>query len=540
MTKYSSFEGGRSAMTYPELGIVTNLLRKTYHIRFLIPGRCFHKFTTSYNERNAQLATKSSDTRYPMLSTIIKAPRATPFDIHRDYREIEHTKEPGDVPQLQVLGRIDKMRYAGRGLLFVDVIRDGVKLQFVANSKKANFTRDEIETHGILRPGDSVSGVGWPWRTSAGELSLLLSEGMRLLSPCLHPYPNSSAGETIRQHNRVAEYKAFKDAKRYLEIRSIVLTSIHQYLVKRNFLQVQTPIISSQRGGASADPFNTRCTALGSQSLSLRVAPELWLKRLVIGGFDRVYEIGPSFRNEGIDATHNPEFTTCELYSAFTTLEELIDLTEDLFKTIASEVWSRYPEMGPRLDPLMCSRWGKMDFVDTIESQAGTPLPHFDDLEGLRDMCSRAGLPTDGINTRLLDRLAAHYIEPLCINPTFIMQHPAVMAPLAKHFNVERNGCTRTLSRRFELIINKNEYVNAYEEENDPNLQLAKLRAQAMVHGSEDQDIPDKMYIKAMEWGLPPTSGWGVGIDRLVMLLSGATRIQQVLAFGGLHQLDRQ
>lgn len=469
--------------------------------------RAAQKLVMTYEERNAAL---QSLRNYPLVSSYR---HVTPVaDILRRSESVVHTpaREAKGV-EVNVRGRVLGLRSAGKKLWFIDVEERGARIQVVVNKSTGG---DTTRMH-LIRRGDAVSAKGVVWRTKAGELSVLGS--LTLLSPCLHPLPEPGVGTTVRQHNRVAELKAFNEARTVLEVRSEVLASIQSYLRSEGFTQVQTPIISSQKGGAAAEPFK-----ISEERLWLRVAPELWLKRLVIGGMDRVYELGSSFRNEGVDATHNPEFTTCEFYMAFASLEDLIYITKELFKSVANAVARKFPQYTSNADILL-GDWHILDFVPALEKATGYTL----DMNDIQGYCAKVGCECepDDDDTKLLDRLCGKFLEPHCVEPTFIINHPSCLAPLAKQ--------DREVSRRFELLIRGREYVNAYEEENDPNAQLFKLQAQ-------NPEVPDRSYVEAMEWGLPPTGGWGVGIDRLVMLLTGSSRIGQVLSFGTLPNVNRQ
>lgn len=488
------------------------------------------KFTFTFEERNDALAKYPRSALYPVLPPP-RAPLLPLAQIKETFKDIEHTQTL-ETPQFEIRGRIQGVRAAGRGLLFLDVVNDEEKIQVVVNAKKAGLSKDDQDNQKLLRPGDSVAVCGRPWRTQSGELSLLASGPVTLLSPCLHPPLDATTGSIVRQHNRVAELKSFADARQVLRARDAAIAHIQSFFRDREFVHVQTPILSHQTGGATATPFVTE------EDLILRIAPELWLKRLVIGGFDKVFEIGPSFRNEGIDATHNPEFTTCEFYMAFANLRDLMELTKELLVSTAETVTSRFPEYLENARILSVKEWPVYDYFETIETALGYPLPAELTKDNLIPILQEHGLDVDGTESRLLDRLCGHFIESKCINPSFIINHPAIMAPLAKQSSVEINGRVRQISHRFELMINGREYVNAYEEQNDPEQQLEMLKQQAKEQGLET--VADLPYVQAMEWGLPPTGGWGLGIDRLVMLLTGSDRIHQVLTFGGINQIGRQ
>lgn len=309
-------------------------------------------------------------------------------------------------------------------------------------------------------------------------------------------------------------------------------------------MEVQTPIIADSAGGAIARPFTTSATEFSQKQLALRIAPEIWLKRLVLGGMDRVFEIGPAFRNEGLDATHNPEFTTCEFYRSFADLEDLISMTERMVLGLVGRVNSLQETQLTGLPKLDASLFGspfkRIEFIPAIEAALGHGLPDLAAADAAERITSLFNdhmipLPSSPTLTRLLDKLAAIYVEVHCDKPTFIVHHPACMAPLSKSFI---DPATKQLiSARAELFIEHREIANMYEEENSPFAQREKFVQQAKFRDSENRAIVDESYLEALEWGLPPTGGWGCGIDRLCMLLTGTNRISDVLAFGSLRNV---
>ena len=337
------------------------------------------------------------------------------------------------------------------------------------------------------------------------------------------------------------------EAVQTLLVRHIVEKQLNNFFDEDGFTKVETPILMAGAGGAVARPFETEATELETQTLNLRIAPELWLKRLIVGGMDKVYEIGPAFRNEGVDATHNPEFHTCEFYEAFATLEDLMDKTERLLNLMSQAIEELREE---RLDALpapqvsLTSPFQRLEFIPTLQRALGRPLP---DLSGptaqdeLLAIFKDNDLPTPARPTlpRLLDALASHYIDPLCHQPTFITHHPASLSPLAKHFICPSTN--QLIAARAELFIRGREYANMYEEENSPFEQRRKFQHQLKyreVDGEGDGRAEvDESYLEALEWGLPPTGGWGCGVDRLVMLFSGRERMADVLAFGSLRNV---
>lgn len=497
------------------------------------------------------------DEQYPLLK-VVKHTQALDVRIP-EFIEIwnevhEFTSEQAKTPVV-IRGRITSIRKAGKSLVFLDIIQDFEKLQVVLNKNKLDLTETEFfKIHNDLRRGDIIQAVGIPWRTAAGQLSVLSTRGINLLSPCLHPTPESSRlSDTTKLHNRVVDLLTSSRAKSVIQARGTILREIRKFFESRNYLEVQTPMLSTHASGAVAEPFKTTSRALSHEEqdaeLSLRIAPELWLKRLTIAGFDKVFEIGQCFRNEGIDATHNPEFTTCEFYKSYTDLDELVAITETLLTSVARAIIKQFPQFSQNASILTEAPFQRLDFISTIENATKLQLPdRLTDASAIYDYVLKCDTSLVGDSpkstytaSKLLDILAGKYIEPLCSTPTFIMNHPSAMSPLSKSDTVDINGKPRHVARRLELFIGGREYVNAYEEENSPFAQRQKFEIQAQNHRQDSEEpLPDYSYVSAMEWGLPPTGGWGLGIDRLCMLLTGSDRIAQVLTFGGVKAVNMQ
>lgn len=311
-------------------------------------------------------------------------------------------------------------------------------------------------------------------------------------------------------------------------------------------MEVNTPILASAAGGAVARPFKTHATEFPEETLSLRIAPELWLKRLIVSGFDKVFEIGPSFRNEGIDKTHNPEFTTCEFYQAFADLDTLMSMTEELFRKISRQIANLNETVGNSLTPTTVDfnePFRRLDFIPEIESAIQRTLPNLESPQAVDEVRAilddlNIPLPDEPTLPRLLDRLCSEYLEPQCVGPTFIMNHPECLSPLSKSFTHPENG--QKVSARAELFIENREVVNLYEEENSPTEQRKKFQRQLDTKDSENATgSMDEKYLEVLEWGLPPTGGWGCGIERLTMLFTGAKRIDDVMSFGNLRSVTK-
>ncbi|KAF9113810.1 hypothetical protein BGX27_000780 [Mortierella sp. AM989] len=311
-----------------------------------------------------------------------------------------------------------------------------------------------------------------------------------------------------------------------------------------DIIQVETPILSTQAGGANAKPFATHANAL-DMDMNMRVAPELYLKQLVIGGIDRVYELGKQFRNEGIDADHNPEFTTCEFYQAYENLEGLFEMTEDMLQEMAKDVTGSTKILASvsKDDTVELSfekPFRRINIMENLEKKLGIVLP---DLESepvaeLLEICKthRVFVSTPHTVPRIMDKLISHFIEPECIQPTFLWGHPIIMSPLAKDIKLDSG---RTVAGRFELFVAGKEIVNAYEELNDPVQQRDRFMKQQSDkdNGDEEAQPMDLAFCNALEYGLPPTAGWGMGVDRVCQILTGSSHIRDVLAFPTMRTL---
>ncbi|KAI9805843.1 MAG: hypothetical protein M1825_000457 [Sarcosagium campestre] len=427
-------------------------------------------------------------------------------------------------------------------------VRDGESIQIVCSwsriESEATDLDEFLDFRRMIQRGDIISVTGVPSRESNGELSVRAKFIPTLLSPSLNVLPLELTDRETRTSNRHLDLLVNPEVGETVRLRSHIIRYLRDFLHEANFVEVETPILTGGAGGATARPFRTTATEFPAKELDLRIAPEVWLKRLIIGGMDRIFEIGPAFRNEGLDKTHNPEFTSCEFYQAFANLEDLMDTTETMFRGLHSRV-KELKETAlmslPALDVDFDAPFQRLDFISTVEEAIGQKLPNLAASEATEDLIGLfkqlvIPLPAGHTVPNLLDRLSATYIEPLCTGPTFIVNHPECLAPLAKSFVDPASG--QRVSARVELFVNSIELANAYEEENSPLEQRRKLEDQVRLR-QNDQDTPrvDESYLAAMEWGLPPTGGWGCGVDRLVMLFVGTNRIGDVLSFGSLRNV---
>ncbi|KAJ6144270.1 hypothetical protein N7470_008165 [Penicillium chermesinum] len=399
---------------------------------------------------------------------------------------------------------------------------------------------------GWERLSNNVAAVtGKPHRTGRGELTINATEVPRLLSPCLHDVPVYDSSHETSPYPRHVQFLTDPAAADIIRARSSLIQYLRQFFVNKEFMEVSTPIIESVAGGAIARPFYTSATEFPERQLSLRIAPELWLKRMVVGGFDKIFEIGPSFRNEGLDKTHNPEFTTCEFYHAYANLEDLMRITEDLLSGMAAHIQAF--NKNNTLQPTQANftaPFRRIDFITGIEEGLHQKLPDLsapDALDQIRRLFNSLSLPLPAKATlpRLLDELCSIYVEPQCQDPTFIINPPECLSPLSKSFTNPANG--QRVGARGELFIEGKEVINTYEEENSPFEQRRKFEDQ--LRFGKDVGEPgeiDENYLEALQWGLPATGGWGCGIDRLVMLFTGAKKIADVLPFGNLRAVSRR
>jgi lysyl-tRNA synthetase, class II len=356
--------------------------------------------------------------------------------------------------------------------------------------------------------------------------------------------PTTLEDPETRIRNRHVDLLINQEVADTLKLRSRIIQYLRNFLLDDNFLEVQTPILADGAGGAIARPFVTGATEFTNKTLSLRIAPEIWLKRLVLGGMDRVFEMGPAFRNEGLDTTHNPEYTTCEFYKAFADLEELITMTESLISGLAIHVnhmiQTQYTTL-PNLDiSYHASPFKRIEFIPALEAAARRKLPDLRSHSSAEKLVSlfhdlSIPLPASPTLPRLLDKLSSLYLEPQCNSPTFIIHPPACLAPLSKSFHDP--SINQVVSARVELFIQGREIANMYEEENSPFEQRKKFIEQAQWRDDENRGVIDEGYLEALEWGLPPTGGWGCGVDRLCMHFAGASRIGDVLSFGNLRNV---
>jgi lysyl-tRNA synthetase, class II len=521
------------------------------------PRWALHDTLIDYASVNEGASTQTS-VKKPSLSSIRKN------QIIAD-QSLDAKQNQPDAQIYQIAGRIVAIRTAGKYLAFIDVQANGKTFQVKLNhGKLPNVTLEAFQDLvRLFRRGDHISAKGSATTTKAGLSALQAVELPVLRAPCLQrlPVPRPLAERdldreaTVDRHVEMLTYPGLIDT---LKVRSYLMNSIRSTLSNDGFLEVQTPILGGEAGGATARPFVTTASEFSDRRLSLRIAPELWLKRLVIGGLTQVFEIGPSFRNEGLDKVHNPEFTTCEFYAAYVDIARLRHYTERILADIAEKIETLATPSS--FDQAVISEWKitetqsypKIDFIPAVNAALGVHLPNLASASAREEILAifaRQSIPVPPTPTlpRLIDTLCAHFIEPQCQQPTWIINTPECLSPLAKSFIHPTAPNDQPVAARAELFIRGKEVVNCYEEENSPAEQRRKFvnqqRYARLAGGAgrvDDEAMQvDEDYIRALEWGLPPTGGWGCGIDRLVMLATGMERIGDVLSFGNLRAVTR-
>ncbi len=461
----------------------------------------------------------------------------TKYDVTHHSQEIRDGFDALEGKKVSVAGRVMSKRVMGKasfcnvqdlqGDIQVYVARDSIGEEPYADFKKYDV-------------GDIVGIEGEVFKTKTGEISVhaakvtLLSKSLQILPEKYHGLVNTD----IRYRQRYTDLIMNEDVKKTFVARSKIISAIRRYLDAQDFLEVETPMLVSNAGGAAARPFETHYNAL-DEDVKLRISLELYLKRLIVGGLERVYEIGRVFRNEGLDARHNPEFTLMELYQAYTDYNGMMDLTENMFRHVAKEVCGTtlIPYQGEEID--LGKPFERITMVEAVKKYAGVDFDEVPDTAAAKKLADEKGVHYEERHTKgdIINLFFEEFVEEHLVQPTFVMDHPVEISPLTK-----RKPDKPEYVERFELFITAREMCNAYSELNDPIDQRERFKAQeaALAAGDEEANTTDEDFMNALEIGMPPTGGIGYGIDRLVMLLTDSPAIRDVLLFPTMKSLDKK
>ena len=459
----------------------------------------------------------------------------TKYDVTHHSTDIKNNFEELEGKTVRIAGRVMSKRVMGKasfcnvqdlpGNIQVYVARDSIGEESYADFKKYDV-------------GDIVGIEGEVFKTKTGEISVhasqvvLLSKSLQILPEKFHGLTNTD----IRYRQRYTDLIMNQDVKDTFVKRSKIISAIRRYLDGQDFLEVETPMLVSNAGGAAARPFETHYNAL-DEDVKLRISLELYLKRLIVGGMERVFEIGRVFRNEGLDTRHNPEFTLMELYQAYTDYYGMMDLTENMFRYVAQEVCGTtvIPYAEETID--LGKPFERLTMVDAVKKYAGVDFDQIPDTAAAKKLADEKGVHYEERHAKgdILNLFFEEFVEEHLIQPVFIMDHPVEISPLTK-----RKPDKPDYVERFELFIYGREMCNAYSELNDPIDQRERFKAQeaALAAGDEEANTTDEDFMNALEIGMPPTGGIGYGIDRLVMLLTNSPAIRDVLLFPTMKSLD--
>ena len=499
-------------------------------------------------ERNNQ-----PQTAEPSLSEILQVRRdklkalqdagRNPFEQTRFARsaysaDIKDDFEAYDGKTLQAAGRIMSKRGMGKAI-FCDIQDDRGQIQLyvrkdaVSEQEFADFRKYDI--------GDIIGVSGYAFKTKTGEISIHVQQ-VTLLSKSLRPLPEKFHGMTnmeLRYRQRYVDLIMNPESKRNFQIRSRFVAYLRRYLDGLGFMEVETPVLSPIAGGATARPFITHHNTLDID-MYMRIATELHLKRLIVGGIERVYEVGRIFRNEGMDTKHNPEFTTCELYQAYTNLDGMMDILEGILSGAAKEILGTYQLQWLGHDVDLTPSWRRVTMADAVKDVTGADfMAIIGDADVAVALAKSVGVDMENVAHTWGNALYETFdqkVESTLIQPTFITMYPVEVSPLAK-----RSPEQPALTERYEMFICGCEMGNAFSELNDPIDQYQRFKAQAekRAHGDEEANMMDEDFVMALEYGMPPTGGLGFGIDRCAMLLCGASSIRDVILFPTMKPLDK-
>ena len=430
--------------------------------------------------------------------------------------------------EVKMAGRVMAIRGHGK-TCFMDMQDKTGRMQLYV--RKDVLGEEDYSLVKMMDIGDTIGVTGIPFRTHMGEISIKVIK-MEMLSKSLRPLPEKWHGlkdiET-RYRQRYVDLIVNPEVRDTFVKRSQIIRSVREVLDSHDFLEVETPILNTIAGGAAARPFISYHNALDMQ-VYMRIAPELYLKRLIVGGMDRVYELGRVFRNEGIDNRHNPEFTSVEIYQAFADYRDMMDLTEEVVVKTAMKVLGTTKITYEGVEIELASPWKRISMIDAVKEYSGKDFTNVTDLEEARAMAKELNVPVEpsfGIG-KIINACFEEYVEDKLIQPTFITGHPKEISPLAKS-----NPENPEITDRFEAYIYGREICNGFTELNDPIDQRERFLKQVeeRANGDEEANMMDEDFVNALEYGLPPTGGLGIGIDRLVMFLTDSSTIRDVLFF---------
>ncbi|HET8522693.1 MAG TPA: lysine--tRNA ligase [Thermomicrobiales bacterium] len=453
----------------------------------------------------------------------------------------DHEAHPDEVPEadltVSVAGRVVGRRHMGK-TVFAHV-RDGhgeiqlyLRRDAIGDEAFERFLR-------LIDLGDWIDASGSLFRTKTGEVSVRVNR-YDILSKALNAPPEKWHGlqdVELRFRQRYADLIANEEVRRIFRIRARIITALRHFLDARGYLEVETPILQPLYGGAAAEPFTTHHNAL-DQTFYLRIADELYLKRLIVGGYERVYEIAKDFRNEGIDRVHSPEFTMLEFYEAFADYQSMMETTEEMLIEVAQAALgsTSFTYQGHEIDLAHPRPWPRITLRDAIKNAAGIDYTEYPNAEDLLRAARAAGADIDSgtVWPRIIDELLKQFVRPTLIQPTFLIDYPVQLSPLAK-----RKPSDPTHVERFQLYMGGGEFANAFTELNDPLDQLERFLDQQHDRAAGDRDaMPiDEDFINALMYGMPPTGGIGIGIDRLTMLFTDQSNIREVILFPAMRNL---
>ncbi|MFN2341191.1 MAG: lysine--tRNA ligase [Halanaerobium sp.] len=453
---------------------------------------------------------------------------AEKYEVTHHAAEVEANFEELEEKEVKLSGRLMAIRTHGKAS-FADLMDMSGKVQLYI--KQNNIGEDRYEFFQDLDLGDLVGITGTVFKTNRGQISIRVSS-FKLLTKSLRPLPEKFHGlkdKDIRYRQRYLDLIVNPDVKETFVIRSKIIKEMRRYLEEKGFLEVETPMMHPIAGGATARPFVTHHNTL-DMDLYLRIAPELYLKKLIVGGFEKVFEINRNFRNEGMSYKHNPEFTTMELYQAQADYYDMMELTEDLVSYLAEEVLGTQTLEYEETELDFTAPWERITMVDAVKKYADVDFTEFDTAEEAYKAAASVGVkPEEGLSYgEVLNEVFEIRVEEKLIQPTFIMDYPIEVSPLAQKIEDDPR-----FTYRFEAFVYGREIANAFSELNDPEEQKRRFEKQVEMReaGDEEAQMMDFDFIRALEYGMPPTGGLGIGIDRLIMLLTDSSSIRDVILF---------